>query len=248
MDLANQVLAAGGLFAPGFIAMRLIYTFGAHRQRVQWEWVTWSVLLSLPIKAAADYVKPWAIENGFGESTPDDVRDAVLRLTIALIVAGATIAAWYLIKRSDRGVSVWLRRNLTDSAFDDVLDDAVIHQRWVWVATKTAGEYIGWVHTAGREDSGAEPWMYLEGRCTGSPRHAGIRESVAPRDPTIARGFSRLSRRQYRGRSSLGSTGFIHRRHHHEPSVPQRNRLPARTPTVSRVARLQPSDPPCDAR
>lgn len=157
----DQLLGAAGLLAPGFIAMKLFYVFGAQRQRLQWEWAAWSVLISLPIDAVTQFVKPGLRSMNVSEN----LADVAVRLALALL--GALLAAliWQLVvKPSDNRYVVKLRRFVTDSAWDEVMDDAVAHQRYLEVVTEGPSDELtfrGWLSTAGREDAAAEPWLYL---------------------------------------------------------------------------------------
>jgi hypothetical protein len=171
VELFDQLLRTAGIVAPGFVAMKLIYIFGAQRQRPQWEWTVWSVLVGL----GCDVVATWLVGLPIGvDWIPIDVGVVVLRFAIALLFAGVVIVAWGLLKHSDEGfrawfkrpdqARVWLRRTLTDSAWDEVVDDAVMHKRWMEVITTGPGgetAYRGWLDAGGREDAKAEPWLYL---------------------------------------------------------------------------------------
>jgi hypothetical protein len=163
-EIADQLVNAAGLLAPGFIAMKLFYVFGAQRQRSQWEWTTWAVLISLPIDWAARTAAPSLARLTASPST-EPVFDVAVRLALALSGALLAIAAWRYMKRSKRDPVVWLRRALTDSAWDEVTDEAVNLERYIEVVTATPkGDevfYRGWLSTVGREDSRAEPWLYL---------------------------------------------------------------------------------------
>ncbi len=160
MDVA-QLLATAGMLAPGFIAMKLFYVFGAQRQWSQWEWTAWSVGLSIPLDWATRTIAP-VVASRVG--WPGEAVDVVIRFLLALGIAGIGIFAWRWLKGSNDDRLVAVRRALTDSAWDEVMDDAVQHQRWLEVMTDGPDREIafrGWLATAGREDSRAEPWIYL---------------------------------------------------------------------------------------
>lgn len=175
-DIADQLVNAAGLLAPGFIAMKLFYVFGAQRQRSQWEWTTWSVLISLPIDWVARVAAPGlagrtdvaltATALGLPVAAIEPAVDVAVRLALAGGGALAAILAWQYMKRSNHDAVVWFRRALTDSAWDEVTDDAVNRERYVEVVTASPqGDevfYRGWLSTVGREDSRAEPWLYLK--------------------------------------------------------------------------------------
>jgi hypothetical protein len=181
VELLNQLLQTAGIVAPGFVAMKLIYIFGAQRQRPQWEWTVWSVLVGLACNAVATWVLELRLRVAIGS---DDVALLLNRFGFALLFAGLVILGWGFLKHSDEpfrrpvrsssqqggwfkkpdDIRVWLRRSLTDSAWDEVVDDAILHERWMEVITSGPdGEtaYRGWLHAGGREDAKAEPWLYL---------------------------------------------------------------------------------------
>lgn len=153
--------------------MKLFYIFGAQRQRSQWEWTTWSVLLSLPIGWLTDSLAP-EIAPRIG-LLQQPAWDVLLRLGLA--ISGGLLGAWVWrrLKRTDHPRLVGLRRALTDSAWDEVMDDAVLHERWLEVVTTGTEREVafrGWLSTAGREDNKAEPWVYLR-RVQHKPEGAG---------------------------------------------------------------------------
>jgi hypothetical protein len=159
----SDIITVAGLVAPGFLAMKLFYTFGAQRQRAQWEWIVWSALIGLPADALARWVTGTFTHPA---DWPDWPVDGAVRL---LLPCGlALLFAWVWrerVKPAEEGWLRFLRRGLTDSAWDEVMDDAVQHERWVEIVTETSsGEvsYTGWLSTVGREDSAAERWVYIE--------------------------------------------------------------------------------------
>jgi hypothetical protein len=171
VEIVDQLLETAGLVAPGFVSMKLIYQFGAQRQRAQWEWTVWSVLVGLACDVVARWIVSWPLGLTFPQA---DVTLVIVRFALALAFAFAAIFIWGLLKHDDQAVRswfkrpdsyrVWLRRLLTDSAWDEVVDDAVLHERWmeVIVAVDTGeAAFRGWLHAGGREDSKAEPWLYL---------------------------------------------------------------------------------------
>jgi hypothetical protein len=162
--------------------MKLFYMFGAQRQRLEWEWVAWSVLLSLVIDALTTaVVQPWLVSRRIEPS----VADVLARVALALSIAAFGIILWRFIKRSDLGLVVQVRRAMTDSAWDEVLDDSVVHGRWVQVDTDVNGHersFLGWVRTAGREDANAERWLYLERVCDVTQK-VGASEKSSAEDP-----------------------------------------------------------------
>jgi hypothetical protein len=156
-----QIRDAAVLLIPGFLALKLFYLFGAQRPRSQWEWTTWSVLVSFPIDWSVRALGPNAAAWLHVEPATVDV---VLRLVAAIGLAAAAVLVWGLIRASDVTWLVRLRRSVTDSAWDEVLDNAHRKKRWLEVqAVRSGGDtrYRGWLDTAGREDAQAEPWVYL---------------------------------------------------------------------------------------
>jgi len=159
----SDIITVAGLVAPGFLAMKLFYTFGAQRQRAQWEWVVWSALIGLPVDAFARWViGSFTHPSGW----PDWTVDGALRLVLPCGVA--LVLAWLWkerVKPAEKGWLRYLRRGFTDSAWDEVMDSAVQNERWVEIVTEIpSGEvsYTGWLSTVGREDSAAERWVYIE--------------------------------------------------------------------------------------
>lgn len=161
MDLAEQLLTAAGIVAPGFVAIKLFDVFGAQRQRAQWEWTAWSVGISLPIAWLARAIAP---EVSARTGLAADVTEVIVAMILAVLIAGIGIWLWRTMKRSDHDRVVAFRRAVTDSAWDEVMDDALAHERWLEVitaGTEREQAFRGWLSTAGREDTKAEPWLYL---------------------------------------------------------------------------------------
>jgi hypothetical protein len=147
--------------APGFIALKVFYLFGTQRPRSQWEWVIWSVIASVPIQYVSDeYLTDWATA---ALPFDDEVAIAVVRIAVALAVGVALSLAWRYIGGTKLGWLQRRQRDVTDSAFDLVIEDAVRNQRVVeiWPAGDAEPRYRGWIHTFARESAQAVPWMFI---------------------------------------------------------------------------------------
>jgi hypothetical protein len=159
----QEVRSAAALLAPGLLTLKLFYLFGVQRPRSQWEWTTWSVLVSFPIDWA---VRAWAPRVAAQLQADPIAADLGLRIALPFAVAIVAAIVWMFVRRADADAVVWFRRAVTDSAWDEVIDNAVAHKRWVEVLTIAADADVpfrGWIDTAGREDAQAEPWVYLVG-------------------------------------------------------------------------------------
>lgn len=160
MSIEDLRTAAVAL-APGFIALKVFYLFGAQRPRSQWEWIIWSVFVSLPLDAFADWSAPH-VANWTGLAL--DLSDAPIRVGAAVLAGVGASLLWRLAGASRWG---WLRdrqRDVTDSAFDIVIEDAVRNKRPVEIVVRDGDEtvqYRGRAHTFARESAQVQPWMYL---------------------------------------------------------------------------------------
>lgn len=152
-DLRDAVL----FLAPGFIALRIFHAFGFRRPRTDWHWAVWSIIASVPL----DYAARWVLVSGprFVD-LPSDVADAATRLLLAIAAGVALSASWFGLRRSKWWVSRRLVRDLTDSIWDLILEDSYRSGRPLEVETTDGARYFGWYEVA-REDTGAEPWIYL---------------------------------------------------------------------------------------
>ena len=165
-----DLIEAALFLAPGFLALKLFYLFGAQRPRSQWEWTTWSIIASLPLNAVAwlaaglvAVVVARPASPVVAASTPWQPDGA--SVAFALILAGASgllaALAWRRVRGSENQRAVWLRRELTDSAWDQALEDAHHKERAIAVALDDGTWYRGRLQYGGREDAQAAGWMYL---------------------------------------------------------------------------------------
>ena len=155
IDVVDAVLYLG----PGFLALKLFYLFGAQRPRSEWEWTTWSVVASIPINALATLIVANA-PAPVAPLTPDGFHVTVaMSLGLLSGVIGAIL--WRKVRVSQAPEAVWLRRQVTDSAWDLALEDAQLAQRGVGVDTNSGERYRGKLWYGGREDALASGWMYL---------------------------------------------------------------------------------------
>ena len=152
-------LIAGLLFlAPGFLALKLFYLFGAQRPRSDWEWAAWSVVASIPISVTARLVRGVAGE-------PPEVADpleVVLRVASAMVLGFGLVGVWYLLNWLPFAWASAFVERLQDSVWDHVLSAEVdAGGRAVELVLADGARYQGTIRWAGREDAGAEPWIYL---------------------------------------------------------------------------------------
>ena len=156
VDLIDGVL----LLAPGFLALKLFYLFGAQRPRSQWEWTTWSVIASLPIVAVAAAL--YQFLGGVPATKNPPALEIALRLAVAASFALAASWAWRRIRRSEHRVARMVVDAVAFSAWDQALEEAVWADRLVVLILDDDGkEYRGFIRYGGREDNGADPWIYL---------------------------------------------------------------------------------------
>ncbi len=151
------------ILAPGFVALKIVDLFGGQHRRLEWEWVVWSLVVSLPIAGIA-----WAVRQllglWFAEVTQPDPLELVCRFLVAGGLGTAVACTWWALKRSRARIPRRLVRLLSDSAWDVVLDEAVRDNCGV-AATVTEGgkavTYYGTLSAFGYETAGAEPWLFL---------------------------------------------------------------------------------------
>lgn len=151
-------LAAGVLFlAPGFLALKLFYLFGAQRVRSQWEWTTWSVIASLPIGGLASVLR----DGAGGPRTDTDPLEISLRLLVGIALGGLAALAWQMVRRSRTKRAARLRTWFGSSAWDEALEDVTREKRQVELVLEDDTRYAGTIRYGGREDNEAEGWIYL---------------------------------------------------------------------------------------
>lgn len=132
---------AAFLLAPGFLTLKLFQHFGAQRKRSEWEWTVWSVLVSLGIDVVT--------------------KDSATKLVAALVAGLLLVAAWRFVGRQSNRATQRLRRELIDSAWDHVLDDACRQHHSIEIVTDDDRRLFGVLDTFAREEKEAEPWLYL---------------------------------------------------------------------------------------
>lgn len=182
-DVADAILLLG----PGFVLLKALALTGGQPQRLQWEWVVWSVLPSVPVAAATTWLMP-QLAQLLGSAGLLEWEPAA-RFLVAVIAGVGLGLLWITVRRARRP---WLRgiyRSVIDSAWDLALDDATRPapdggNYGVEVTVDTgAGEaiYFGGLGAFGYERVKAEPWLYLtytqrwEGENVASSRCLGPR-------------------------------------------------------------------------
>lgn len=140
----DQLREALFFIAPGFLTLKTFQMFGAERQRSEWEWTVWSVLVSLAIDVVT--------------------KSPAAKLIVAALLGVLLVLLyrWTLNRR--------LRRELVNSAWDHTLDVATRARNPVEI-TVNGGRYFGRLRTFAKEETRAEPWVYL----TDVYEHAGGR-------------------------------------------------------------------------
>jgi hypothetical protein len=168
----NVDLVQAALFlAPGFLALKIFYLFGAQRPRSQWEWTTWSIVASLPLNGVAALTASALARPASQAAIPTvtsapsawqpDAASIALALVLAVLSGAVLALAWRTVRASDGKRATWLRRELTDSAWDQALEDAHFKERAIVVVMDDGARYRGKLKYGGREDTQAAGWMYL---------------------------------------------------------------------------------------
>ncbi len=151
-------LVAGVLFlAPGFLALKLFYLFGAQRKRSEWEWTTWSIIASLPLTGIASLLR----DQSAIQRTAPDALDTAYRLLVAVALGSLVASAWQYVRRSSHHRAAQLRTEFGSSAWDEALEDVQRSRRQVELVLEGGKRYMGTVRYGGREDNEAEGWVYL---------------------------------------------------------------------------------------
>jgi hypothetical protein len=161
---ATQVADSLLLLAPGFIYLKLMATFGEQHRRLEWEWVVWSLIAALPLAIAGYGVRLLVERVVTVDAATGTTIEVCARFALAILLGLLSAAGWRAVRRSKWHWAINLRRAVTDSAWDLVLDDATRNGFGVTVEV-TEGDasvvYYGKVATFGYEAAGAEPWLYL---------------------------------------------------------------------------------------
>ncbi len=111
------------LFGPGFAFVKLVYLFGEQHRRLEWEWLVWSLVAGLPIAFAARWIATGVVPTEIPSAS--DPANAIARFSIAVGAAAVVVVIWRLIRHSSYWPVRFVRRSLSDSAWDLVLDRAV---------------------------------------------------------------------------------------------------------------------------
>lgn len=154
------------LLGPGFIFVKVVYLFGEQHRRLEWEWIVWSILASLPIAALSDLI----LAAPIGGPVPLDVATAVTRFTVAIVGGIAVAYFWRRYRHASNRLMRFVRHSLSDSAWDLVLDNALREGCGVAITTERiddnghSGEtsFYGRIATFGYETAGAEPIVFLK--------------------------------------------------------------------------------------
>lgn len=169
MDI-QQLIEGILLFGPGFLFWKIAYLSGAQHRRLQWEWIVWSVLAGFPIAGVVtlgrSLVAPYVT---IGESAA--VVEVAVRFVIAAVLGYIAGQFWMGAKRSENRLLRRTVRNIRDSAWDYVLDEASKTDRagqrvyGVQFSLDNDGlreSYYGALAAFGYERADVERWIYLE--------------------------------------------------------------------------------------
>lgn len=162
-EVADAILLLG----PGFVLLKAFALAGGQHQRLQWEWVVWSVLLSIPVATATRWLASTAADR---LTIPQLLEwEPVERFFVAAAMGVAVGLAWSWVRRSRSSRLRRVYRSAVDSAWDLVLDDATRRApdggNYGVEATVEIGGveafYYGTLAAFGYERAKAEPWIYL---------------------------------------------------------------------------------------
>jgi hypothetical protein len=161
-EVLNNILLLG----PGFVFVKLFYLFGQQHRRLEWEWVVWSVLASLPIAGVAALVLSVPIKGPL----PYEVAEAATRFALA-VGGGLLLAYWWRTHLHSKNRLIRIaRRSVLDSAWDLVLDNAYHDGYGIAVTVERiddegkVGEasYYGSLAAFGYEAAQAEPILFMK--------------------------------------------------------------------------------------
>jgi hypothetical protein len=138
----DNLREAAFLLAPGFLTLKLFQHFGAQRERSEWEWTVWSVLVSLLIDLVT--------------------KDPAAKFVAASGLGLALVGVWRYIGQQSNAATQRIRRELVDSAWDHTLDEACRNELPVEVSTDDDRRFFGRLATFAREEKNAERWLYLQ--------------------------------------------------------------------------------------
>ena len=165
-DVLNAIL----VLAPGFVALKVFQLFGTQRKRSEWEWTIWSLITGVALAVIVA-----ATRLDFGLRIPeleiagdDAVSFAGLpeRLALAVVTGIVLTIAWRGMSSSRISWLVRSTRQLTNSAWDHVLDTASQNRYGVEIAVPV-GEgsealFLGAIGAFAREADEAQPWLYIQ--------------------------------------------------------------------------------------
>jgi hypothetical protein len=111
-------------------------------------------------RVATFFFDPWVSSWLALESV---LTEGLTRVTAAVAAGVGLSLAWRSLGATQ---IAWLQRrqrDVTDSAFDLVIEEAVRRKRVVeiWPIGEPEPRYRGWVHTFARESAQAAPWMFI---------------------------------------------------------------------------------------
>lgn len=152
---------------PGFIFVKVVYLFGEQHKRLDWEWLVWSVLASLPIAGATDVLLSPKLQGPL----PFEFVQGTTRFALVLVAGSAVAYLWRTHRHNQHPLVRFVRHSLADSAWDVVLDNALRDGCGVAVTVErpndagvtTEASYYGRLATFGYETAGAEPIVFLKG-------------------------------------------------------------------------------------
>jgi len=155
------------LFGPGFVFVKLVYLFGEQHRRLEWEWLVWSVIAGLPIAFTAEWFTTGVLPSAL-PSTADPAH-GLARFAIAVGAATVVVVVWRLIRHSRLWPIRFVRRSLSDSAWDLILDRAVTDGCGVAVTVERTDDegktgeasFYGSLAAFGYEAASAEPIVFL---------------------------------------------------------------------------------------
>jgi hypothetical protein len=209
-DLVSNIVLLG----PGFIFVKVVYLFGEQHKRLDWEWLVWSVLASLPIAGATDVLLSPKLQGPL----PFEFVQGTTHFALALVAGSAVAYLWRTHRHNQHPLVRFVRHSLADSAWDVVLDNALRDGCGVAVTVErpndagvtTEASYYGRLATFGYETAGAEPIVFLKG----SPNGIAPRGSTCLLPATSATVFSSIATKSNAcgfGHQSTNGTGRIPR-------------------------------------
>lgn len=163
---AEEVATTILLLGPGFVFLKALALSGGQHHRLQWEWVVWSVLASVPIAAGTA-----GLMDAFAQPSNSGIAEweAGLRFLFAATLGVVAGLMWSSARRSRWRWMHRVYRAVMDSAWDLALDDASRktpegRTYGVEVTIEEGGApvlYYGTLAAFGYERAKAEPWVYL---------------------------------------------------------------------------------------